>query len=221
MRGRVRHARPKVLATFTTGAGVTGDQYLAVLPLGARYAVRSLRFRALPGAPPLRLVRAGLFDAEARAPLGVSTAAAYVSDEVRLAEAAGTPLVSLFEVRRGSGPAWVVESLRRLPDAERVLEALRAPTRFGVDPRREALAAEADVRGVVLPRAAARNRPTSRGRRRRAHRGAGGGPGAAGDRRGLRPRLRARASTAARRACCASTATVSAWCFRKAPTASC
>jgi hypothetical protein len=45
----------------------------------------------------------------------------------------------------------VVESLRRLPDAARVLEALRAPTRFGVDTRREALAAEADVRGVVLP----------------------------------------------------------------------
>jgi hypothetical protein len=151
VRGRVRHARPKVLATFTTGLGVTGNQYLGVLPLGARYAVRSLRFRALPGAPPLRLVKAGLFDGEGSRAVGVSTAAAYVSDEVRLAEVAGTPLVSLFEVRRGIGPGWVVESLRRLPDAARVLEALRAPTRFGVDTRREALAAEADVSGVVLP----------------------------------------------------------------------
>ena len=70
---------------------------------------------------------------------------------MRLAEAAGTPLVSLFEVRRGIGPAWVVESLRRLPDAERVLDVLRAPTRLGVDTRREAIAAQADVHGVVLP----------------------------------------------------------------------
>ena len=74
-----------------------------------------------------------------------------MSDEVRLAEAAGTPLVSLFEVRRGIGPAWVVDSLRLLPDAERVLDVLRAPTRLGVDTRREAIAAEADVRGVALP----------------------------------------------------------------------
>jgi hypothetical protein len=151
VRGRVRHARPPVVATFTTGLGVTGNQYLARLPLGARYAVRSLRFRALPGAPPLRLVKAGLVDAGGAGALGVSTASAYVSDEVRLAEVAGTPLVSLFEVRRGIGPAWVVESLRRLPDAARVLELLRAPTRFGVDARHEALAAEADARGVALP----------------------------------------------------------------------
>jgi hypothetical protein len=47
----------------------------------------SLRFRAVPGAPPLRLVRAGLYDAEAARALGLSTAAAFVSDEVRLAEA--------------------------------------------------------------------------------------------------------------------------------------
>jgi hypothetical protein len=151
VRDRVRHVRPKVLATFTTGLGVTGNQYLAALPLGARYAVRSLRFRALAGAPPLRLVKAGLFDGAGSHAVGVSTASAYVSDDVRLAEVAGTPLVSLFEVRRGIGPAWVVESLRRLPDAARVLETLRSPTRFGVDARREALAAEADVQGVVLP----------------------------------------------------------------------
>ena len=151
LHGRIRHARPKVHASFTTGQGVTGNQYLAVLRLPGRFAVRSLRLRALPGAPPLRLVRAGLYDAQNSRAVGVSTASAFVSDEVRLAEAAGTPLVSLFEVRRGIGPAWVVESLRRLPDADRVLDVLRAPTRLGVDTRREALAAEADVRGVELP----------------------------------------------------------------------
>jgi hypothetical protein len=152
LRGRVKHAKPRVNARFTTGQGVSGNQYLGVLPLGARYAVRSLRFSAPPGAPPLRIVKAGLYDAETGHSVGVSLASAFVSDEVRLAEAAGTPLVSLFEVRRGIGVAWVVDSLRRLPDAARVLDVLRAPTRLGVDTRREALAAEEDVRGVELPK---------------------------------------------------------------------
>jgi len=151
LRGRVRHARPAVYAHFTTGQGVRGNQYLGVLKLGARYAVRSLRVSAPPGAPPLRVVRAGLYAAETARAAGVSTASAFVSDEVRLAEAAGTPLVSLFEVRRGIGEAWVVDSLRRLPDAARVLDVLRAPTRLGVDARREALAAQADVAGIELP----------------------------------------------------------------------
>jgi hypothetical protein len=151
--GRVRHARPRVHARFTTRQGVAGNQYLAALPLGARYTVRSLRFRAVPGAPPLRLVRAGLFDADSSRGVGLSTASAFVSDEVRLAEAAATPLVSLFEVRRGIGEAWVVDSLRRLPDLDRVRDVLRAPTRLGVDTRREAFLAEADARAVVLPAA--------------------------------------------------------------------
>ena len=38
-----------------------------------------------------------------------------------------------------------------LPDAARVLDVLRAPTRLGVDTRSEALAAQAEVRGVALP----------------------------------------------------------------------
>ena len=151
VRGRVRHARPRVQATFVTGQGVTGNQYLGVLRLPGRFALRSLRFRALEGAPPLRIVRAGLFDSETSRAVGLTTAAAFVSDEVRLAEAAFTPLVSLFEVRRGIGPAHVVESLRVLPDAARVLDVLRATTRLGVDTRREALAAQAEVRGVALP----------------------------------------------------------------------
>jgi hypothetical protein len=122
-----------------------------VLKLPARYAVRSLRFRALPGAPPLRVVRAGLYDSESGRATGLTTAAAFVSDEVRLAEAAATPLVTLFEVRRGIGPAWVVDSLRVLPDAAGVLEVLRAPTRLGLDTRREAVAAAGDVAGITLP----------------------------------------------------------------------
>jgi hypothetical protein len=167
VRGRVRHSRPPLHATFTTPQGVVGNQYLAALPLGARYAVRSLRFRVLAGAPPLRIVRGGLYDGVTQRAVGLSTASAFVSDEVRLAEAAATPLVCLFEVRRGIGPARVVESLRRLPDAAHVLDTLRAPTRLGVDSGREALAAEADVKGVELP-------PASRSRAADVPRAAGG-----------------------------------------------
>jgi hypothetical protein len=151
VRGRVRHARPAARASFVTPQGVAGYQYLARLPLGARYAVRSLRIRVPPGAPSLQLLRAGLYDGETGHARAASTVAAFVGDEVRLAEAAATPLVSLFEVRRGIGPAWVVDSLRVLPDAARVLDVLRAPTRLGLDARREAVAAQADVAGVALP----------------------------------------------------------------------
>ena len=151
VRRAVRHGMAPVHASFPAREGFTGHEYLGVLRLQGRFAVSSLRLRAWPGAPPLWLLRAGLRDAEAGRGVGLSAASAYVSDEVRLAEAAGTPLVSLFEVRRGIGPAWVVDSLRRLPDEARVLDVLRSPTRLGVDARREALATEKDARGVVLP----------------------------------------------------------------------
>ena len=145
-----------------------------------------------PGPAPRRcwLLRAGLRDAETGRGVGLSAASAYVSDEVRLAEAAGTPLVSLFEVRRGIGPAWVVESLRRLPDDERVLDVLRAPD----PPRRRHAARGARDRGRRARRRAARRAAAPQPAD--VARAAGGrivvragGPGAARDRRGLRPRL--------------------------------
>jgi hypothetical protein len=151
VRAAVRHGKAAVHASFPAREGFLGHQYLGVLRLPGRFAVASLRFRAWPGAPPLWLLRAGLRDAETGRGVGLSVASAYVSDEVRLAEAAGTPLVSLFEVRRGIGAAWVVDSLRRLPDEGRLLDVLRAPTRLGVDARREALATESDAGGVALP----------------------------------------------------------------------
>jgi hypothetical protein len=151
VRAAVRHGKATVHGSFPAREGFTGHQYLGVLPLPGRFTVASLRLRAWPGAPPLWLLRAGLRDAASGRGVGLSVASAYVSDEVRLAEAAATPLVSLFEVRRGVGPAWVVEALRRLPDEEHLMDVLRAPTRLGVDARREALATEKDARGVVLP----------------------------------------------------------------------
>jgi hypothetical protein len=151
VRAAVRHAKAPVHSSFPAPEGFAGHRYLGVLHLPGRFAIAALRFRAGPGAPPLWLLRAGLRDAETGRGVGLSLASAYLSDEVRLAEAAGTPRASLFEVRRGIGSAWVVESLRRLPDEARLMDFLRAPTRLGVDARREALATEADARGVVLP----------------------------------------------------------------------
>jgi hypothetical protein len=151
VRDAVRHEKAPVHASFSAPGGFEGHQYLGVLGLPGRFNVAALRFRAWPGSPPLWLLRAGLHDSATRRGLGVSAASAYVSDEVRLADAAGTPLVSLFEVRRGVGAAWVVGSLRRLADEARLLDTLRAPTRFGVDARAEALATEEDARGVILP----------------------------------------------------------------------
>ena len=151
VRRAVRHGMAPCTRASPRARASRATSTSACCALQGRFAVSSLRFRAWPGAPPLWLLRAGLRDAEAGRGVGLSTASAYVSDEVRLAEAAGTPLVSLFEVRRGIGPAWVVDSLRRLPDEARVLDVLRSPTRLGVDARREALATEADALGVVLP----------------------------------------------------------------------
>jgi hypothetical protein len=147
----VRHRKAQVYRSFPVREGFLGHQYLGVLRLPGRFPVTALRFRAWPGAPPLWLLRAGLHDALSGRSAGVSLASAHASDEVRLAQAADTPLVSLFEVRRGIGPAWVVESLRRLPDEARLLDCLRSPTRLGIDARREALATEADAAGLVLP----------------------------------------------------------------------
>jgi Bacterial membrane protein YfhO len=147
----VRHQKPEIYRSYPAGEGFSAHQYRGVLRLPGRFAVTALRFRAWPGAPALWLLRAGLHDAQSGRSVGISIASAYTSDEVRLALAAGTPRVSLYEVRRGIGPAWVVSSLRRLPDDARLLDVLHSPTRLGVDARAEALATEADAAGLVLP----------------------------------------------------------------------
>ncbi len=151
VRASVKHSLAEVYASFPTRDGFTGHQYRGVLRLPGRFLVAALRFRGTPGAPSFWLLRAGLYDAGSGRSVGVGIASAHVSDELRLAQAAFTPLVSLFEVRRGIAPAWVVSSLRRLPDEPRLLDVLRAPTRLGVDPRREALVSEAEAAGLELP----------------------------------------------------------------------
>jgi hypothetical protein len=151
VRASVRHRMAEVYRSHPAREGFAAHEYRGVLRLPGRFAVTALRFRAWPGAPPLWLLRAGLHDVLTGRSLGISLASAHASDEVRLAQAADTPRVSLFEVRRGIGPAWVVPSLRVLPDEERVLDFLRAPTRLGIDARATALATEADAAGLQLP----------------------------------------------------------------------
>lgn len=151
VRAAVRHQRARIHASFPAREGFLGHEYIALLQLPGRFALSALRFRAWPGAAPLWLLRAGLRDAETGRAVGLGAASAFVSDEVRLAEAASTPLVSLFQVRRGIGAAWVVESLRTVADDERVADLLRSPTRLGIDARQEAIATAADAAGVALP----------------------------------------------------------------------
>jgi hypothetical protein len=151
VRPRVKHEKAQVYASFPVREGFLGHQYSSVLSLQGRFFVSALRFRVLPGAPALWLLRAGLGDREAGRATGVGLASAYGSDEVRLAQALHTPLVSLFEVRRGIGPAWVVASLRRVSDEARVLDILRSPTRLGIDARQEAVATQKDAAGIELP----------------------------------------------------------------------
>jgi hypothetical protein len=168
VRGRVRHERPRIAESFpVAGAAFEGHHYLAVLRLPARYALDGLRFQATPGAPPLRLVRVGVVDGLTGRGTGVSLTAAYVSDTVRLTETAATPNVRLFEVVRGLGRAWVVESVRRAPDEETLLGLLREPTRAGIDARRQALVVAGEAAGLELP-------PGSRSSRAELARQAGG-----------------------------------------------
>jgi hypothetical protein len=156
----VRHRPANVLRRTPTPEGFAAQEYLARLPLPGRFFIDSLRLRSWPGAPPLTVLRAGVRDAETGHAAGVSALSGFLSEEARLAEAAATPAVRLVEVRRGIGRAWVVESLRRVPDEARVLALLGSPTRLGVDPRRVALAVESDVEGVSLP-AGSRSSPAA------------------------------------------------------------
>jgi hypothetical protein len=149
---RVRHQRARVLESFPgPEGGFEGHHYKAILMLPARYLLDGVRIRTLPGPWRLSLGRLGVFDAVKGRAVAVSVTGAYLSDTVRLREAAATPLVKLYQVLRGLGPARVVDGLRRFPEEEALLSALRAPTRAGIDSRREALITLADAQGVVVP----------------------------------------------------------------------
>jgi hypothetical protein len=151
VRDVVQHHKAPILESHRVREGFLGHQYLGVLRLPGRFAVVGLRFKAWPGAPPLWLLRVGLRDDETGRATGVGATSGYLSDVTRLREVAGTPEVTLFEVRNSIGPARVVERVRRLPDQAHLLEVLRATTRLGVDSRREALVVDVDGEGPILP----------------------------------------------------------------------
>ena len=148
----MRHRQATVVETFRAeGTSFPGRRYLGILRLNGRFVVDGIGLQSLAGTGHLSVFRLGLRDAGSGRAVGVSATSAYVSDALRFREAAATPLVRLLEVRASLGRARVVDGLRRLPADEAVLAALRDPLRLGIDPRREALATEADARGFVVP----------------------------------------------------------------------
>lgn len=159
VRALMRHPRARALGPYRPrGESFVGQQYLGVLPLPGRFLVDGIRIEALPGAGRLQVLRLGLFDEARRRAVGVSSVSGYLSDTLRFREAAATPFVRLLELRGGIGRGRVVNSLRSLPDEDAVRKALRDPHLHGVDPRREALVADGDVRDLAVPAGARASR---------------------------------------------------------------
>jgi membrane protein YfhO len=148
--GAIAHRKAPVIESFAAPGGFQGHHYLGVLPLPGRYLVDGIRVERLQGPGRFTVSRLAVVDPETGRSTPVSLAAGYVSDATRFREAAATPGVRLFESTATVGPGRVVERLRVLADDAAVLAALAAPTAFGIDPRREALATARDAAGVVL-----------------------------------------------------------------------
>lgn len=147
----IAHRRAPILESFPAPGGFQGHHYLGVLPLPGRYLVDGIRVERLPGAGRFNLSRLAVVDPESGRTTPVSLAAGYVSDAALFREVAATPGVRLFESTATVGPARVVERLRTLADDQAVVAALAMPAAAGVDPRRDALAAAPDARGVAVP----------------------------------------------------------------------
>jgi hypothetical protein len=159
VRGQVRHRRPRIVESFPGPEGTfEGHRYLGRLPLPGRYLIDGVRIERLPGQGRLQLARLGAHDAQTGRLAGATLVAGYVSDSGRFREAAATPDVRLFELAGAVGHARVADRLRLMRHDDAVLEALRAPAEAGLDPRRDALAVEGELPGVVLPADAAASR---------------------------------------------------------------
>ncbi|HET8646291.1 MAG TPA: YfhO family protein, partial [Vicinamibacteria bacterium] len=152
VRAAVAHRRPPPAESWPVQEeGFSGHHYLAELPLPGSYYVDGVRLEPAAESYWLQLMRLALVEAPPARPLPLSGAALYVSDAHRLREAAAMPTVRLFEATRTMGPARVARALHVKAGDRAVLEAMALPERSGVDPVREALATEADVRGQELP----------------------------------------------------------------------
>jgi hypothetical protein len=152
VRGAVRHERPRILESFRApgpAGSFEGHRYLAAVRLPARYNVDAVGLERLPGPGMLTLGRLAVADHVSATLRPVSVVSGYVSDLSRFREAAATPAVRLYELAAAPERAHVVEQVHSLPDASRVVAALARAD--AIDPRREALAAAADVAGAPLP----------------------------------------------------------------------
>jgi hypothetical protein len=145
---RIRHGRPPVAQSWRDpGQSFDGHRYRATFVLPGRYNVDAVKIDRPGGQGQLTIGSVLLVDARLGRTRAVSAASAYLSDASRFREVASTPAVHLFERPPNLGRAWVVPTLRAVPESE-MLPHLAALGRYGVDPHEEALVVDADLRGA-------------------------------------------------------------------------
>jgi hypothetical protein len=152
VRRTVRHDRAPVLESFRASGpsgAFEGHRYLATLRLPARYSVDAVGLESLSRAGMLALGRLAVFDQVSAALRPVSVVSGYVSDTARFREAAATPAVRLYELPSTPERAHVVERVRSFAGEAQLVEAMARGD--GIDPRRAALAVEAELAGATLP----------------------------------------------------------------------
>jgi hypothetical protein len=152
VRGQAAHYRAPVAESWPGPDGsFPGHRYQAVLRLPGRYWIDGVRVEREPGPGAFLLTRLAVFDVMSGRVAAASMGAGFVSDTGRFRETAATPAVRLFELPNTAGRAFVVEGLQRLASEPAVLATLADLTRSGIDPRRQAVALEADVAGASPP----------------------------------------------------------------------
>lgn len=161
VRPRIAHERATIFESYRgPGGEFAGHRYSATLRLPGRYVIDGLRVERDATPAILTLARLALFDAPSGRTTPLGLAAGFVSDPGHFREAATTPWVRLFELPRGPGLGRVVERLRVVGDDDAVLSGLRDPAAVRIDLAQEALATEADARGIALPESTRASRAT-------------------------------------------------------------
>jgi hypothetical protein len=157
----IRHGRPQVSESWPApGGDFLGHRYLGRLRLPGRYLVSAVTIEMTSPRCELLVSRLALFDQPTQTLTGASLVAAFVSDAACFSETARTPAVRLFELKRPSGRARVVEELRVLSDDEAVRRALARPAAEQFDLGRVALATRKDAVAASWPRSGPVSRPS-------------------------------------------------------------
>lgn len=154
VRSAVAHQRPPPAQSWpVSGEGYSGHHYRADLALPGSYFVDGVRITPAKGPFRLRVVRLALVDSASGRLEPLSPAALYVSDLARFQEVVATPTVRVLEVRRTLGAARVAARLHLFSDEGALVKALAQGGGAGIDAAHDALALQADARGLDLPQA--------------------------------------------------------------------